>query len=139
MNSHRVIPPIMVCLIITFTNPAAAELNPLGEKGHDFTLGVQGKSFTVTFPVGEAEYTDTVTFGPDDSFTMTFFSSIEDSSGFYLDLFGILFFANLSGILMFEPFSFSFYGIYLNSKIVGVSIINFGDARSIGKFNGTEF
>ena len=69
---------------------------------------------------------------------MTFFSSIEGSSGFYVDLFGILFFANLSGTLMFDPFSFSFYGIYLNSKLVGVSIIEFGDVRSMGKFHGTE-
>ena len=138
MNARAVIPLIMVCLITTFTNPAAAGLNPLRGKGYNFTLGVQGKSFTVTFPVGEEEYTDTLTFGSDGSFTMTFFSSIGDSSGFYVALFGILFFANLSGTLMFDPFSFSFYGIYLSSKIGGISIIEFGDVRSVGKFHGTE-
>lgn len=138
MNSRTLKSLLILCFIATFTHPVSAEANSCLKKVHGLELGLRGKSFTVNYPVDEEEYTDTFIFGSDGSFTMDFFSEIENSSGFYLDLLGILFFANFSGSLPSNSFTFSFYGIYLNPDMFGISIINFGDSEYIGCFNGTE-
>ena len=128
----------ILCFIASFTNLASAEAITILDEDNGLKIGLRGKSFTVNFPMDEEEYTDTFIFGSDGSFVMGFFSEIENSSGFYLDLLGILFFANFSGSLPTNSFSFSFYGIYLNSEIFGISIIDFTGLKHIGHFGGTE-
>ena len=128
----------ILCFIASFTNLASAEAIAILDEDNGLKIGLRGKSFTVNFPMDEEVYTDTFIFGSDGSFTMDFFSEIENSSGFYLDLLGILFFANFSGSLPSNSFNFSFYGIYLNSEIFGISIIDFISSKHIGHFSGTE-
>jgi len=128
----------LLCFIAAFAASAAAGFNTYREKDGGFEQGLRGKTFMVSFSVGEDEYTDAITFESNGAFTMAFFSEIEDSSGFYLDLLGILFFAHLSGTLMFDPFSFSFFGVHFNPDIFGITIINFGDSQYINSFSGIE-
>ncbi|MBW1855106.1 MAG: hypothetical protein JRJ00_10570 [Deltaproteobacteria bacterium] len=128
----------ILCFIASFTNLASAEAIAILDEDNGLTIGLRGKSFTVNFPMDDEEYTDILIFGSDGSFTMDFFSEIENSSGFYLDLLGIFFFANFSGSLPSNSFTFSFYGIYLNSEIFGMSIIDFTGSKHIGHFSGTE-
>lgn len=129
---------VTFCLIVCLGSLASAQAIASLEADGDVQIGVRGKSFTVNFPMDEDEYTDTFIFESDGSFIMEFFSKVENSSGFYVDLLGILFFANFSGSLPSNAFSFSFYGIYLNSEIVGFSIIDFIGSKHIGRFSGTE-
>ena len=128
----------ILCFIASFTNLASAEAIAILDEDNGLKIGLRGKSFTVSFPMDEEEYTDTFIFGSDGSFTMDYFSEIENSSGFYMDLLGILFFANFSGSLPSNSFTFSFYGIYFNSVIFGISIIDFIGSKHIGNFSGTE-
>lgn len=128
----------ILCFIASFNNLASAEAIAIFDEDNGLKIGLRGKSFTVSFPMDEEEYTDTFIFGSDGSFTMDFFSEIENSFGFYLDLLGILFFANFSGSLPSNSFTFSFYGIYLKSEIFGISIIDFTGSKHIGHFSGTE-
>jgi len=93
--------------------------------------------FTVTFAMGEDEYTDTL-FGADNSFTIASLAEIENSTGSYLDLLGILFFANFSGSFLDSPFSYSFYGVYLSPAIFGIDIIELSGSVYTGNFSGTE-
>jgi len=128
----------ILCFIASFSNLASAEAIAILAEDNGLKIGLRGKSFTVNFLMDEEEYTDIFIFGSDGSFTMDFFSEIENSSGFYLDLLGILFFANFSGSLPSNAFIFSFYGICLNSEISGISIIDFTGSKYIGHFSGTE-
>lgn len=114
-----------------------AQEETYAENVYEPHLGVQGKSFSVTYSVDEEEYSEIITFEPDGSFSMAFFSQIEDSYGFYFDCLGILFYAHLSGAIVFDPFSFSFYGRYRNSTVFGISIIEFGGSKHISSFSGT--
>ena len=138
INIHTLKPLFILWLIVNFTSFASPAVALCEVQGNGFTLGVQGKSFNVTFSMDEEEYTDTLTFGSDGCFTMAFFSKIENSSGFYIDLLGVFFFAHFSGSFPTNPFSFSFYGIYLSPDIVGITSINFGGSQYIGNFFGTE-
>jgi len=125
-------------MVIFTQHPASLEsYSPLDEAAWR-QPGLQGKSFTVTYSIDEEAYTDIITFEPDGSFSMAFFSQSEDSYGFYLDCLGILFCAHLSGTIVFEPFSFSFYGVHLNPTTRGISIIDIGGSRYISIFSGTE-
>jgi len=129
---------LILCLTITLTSPVSADLNTPQKGDNDFLFGVRGRSFTVTFSLDEEKYTDVFTFGSDGSFTMDSFSEIENSSGFYRDLLGILFLANFSGSFPVNSFSFSFYGIYLSPNICGINIIHYGGSLYCGTFFGTE-
>jgi len=139
MDLRSLKPFFTVCVLIaTVTSAGATTSTMCGAHEGNVTLSLREKSFMINFSVGEEEYTDTIIFGSEGSFTMDFFGEIEGSSGFYVDLCGVLFFARFSGILAFESFSFNFYGVHLNPHIFGISLINFGDSRYIDKFSGTE-
>lgn len=130
---------LIAWLIIIFTQqPASLASYPSSEEAAWRQFGLQGKSFTITYSIDEEAYTDIITFEPDGSFSMAFFSQSEDSYGFYLDFLGIFFYAHLSGVIVFEPFSFSFCGIHLNPAIRGISIIDIGGSRYLSIFSGTE-
>ena len=106
----------ILCFIAFFTNLASAEAIAILDEDNGLKIGPRWSVGVGTCVADEEEYTDILIFGSDGSFTMDFFSEIENSSGFYLDLLGILFFANFSGSLPSNSFTFSFYGIYLSSQ-----------------------
>lgn len=128
---------LILYLIVTFTSPVFAEVNPF-QREDDFTFGLRGKSFTVTFCMDEDKYTDTFIFGSDGSFIIASLSNNENSSGSYLDILGTLFFAHFLVSFPTNPLSLSFYGIYLSPIIFGINIIHCGGQQYIGGFFGNE-
>ena len=132
-------PFLIICLIAILINTACG--NGFANQSEDifFLPGLlQGKSFAITLNLGEEEFTDIITFAEDGSFTMASLSKIENSSGTYISVCGIVFFANFSGSFPENPFSFGFYGIYLSPNIFGIDAINFFGSKFFGTFSGTE-
>ena len=129
----------LIILIAIFISSFSVESGAFQKEDSAFSLCLlKGKSFTVTFNLGEDEYSDIITFGEDGSFTMTSLSSIETSVGTYTSFCGILFFANFAGSFPGNPYSFSFYGIYLSPNIFGFDVIDWFGSPFRGTFSGTE-
>lgn len=130
---------LIVCLMIIFTGAASAEANSSFITGGVAPLGpLQGGSFTITFTMDEDKFADTITFGSDGTFSIDSLSEIENSTGSYVDLLGILFFANFSGYFLDSPFSYTFYGLYLSPAIAGFNVIELSGTVYTGQFSGTE-
>jgi len=125
--------------MVIFNNAASAEVSSSWVASNSSPLGsLRGGSFTVTFAMDGEEYTDIFTFGLDRSFIIASLSEIENSTGYYVDLWGVLFFANFSGSFLESPFSYSFYGLYLSSNIFGINVIELSGSVYTGNFSGTE-
>ncbi len=132
-------PFLIVCLIIIFNSAASAEPGSAWIPGSVSPLGpLQGGSFTITFTMDEDKFADTITFGSDGTFSIDSLSEIENSTGSYVDLLGILFFANFSGYFLDSPFSYTFYGLYLSPAIAGFNVIELSGTVYTGQFSGTE-
>ena len=128
-----------LCYVVVLIGSVPADIYSSCNKEERLQISLlQGRSFAVTFNLSEEEYTDILTFGEDNSFSMKEMGKLGSNTGSYIDLLGILFFADFSGSFTGNPFSFSFYGIHLGPNISGIDFINFFRSPYCGIFSGTE-